>query len=597
MGTVLASSFLGARAQSKAASKQAKGIKNAQAISQKAAQQARSDALSLFDPAFRDISTSLQQARDDIITGRQTSQDILSQAFSQSSNALQTSQQQALNAILGTPQQAPQQVPQQAQAPAKPIRPGDFARAAPAQTSGLREQLPQATGAPPQTNDFSAERRIARKFGPSSAIEQVLAMNEVQPQQAGSDLGGASAPLEQLTGGFGRQDLPQAAQQATAPQGEYGLAGAERALLESLGAQEGALTQGYGDAFNTVGQGFDQARGDVTGQLGAGLGALRAGVATGRGDISSARDAAIGYLDPYESTGQQALQREAALSGALGSEAQAEAFASYNESPGQKYFRDQQERSLLRNSAALGQTGSGNVLTALQEQAQGIASQNYQQDLENLRSLAGRGQQAATTQGGYQQQAGQSLANLAFQGGAAELGARQQAGSTLAQLAANRGLTQGQLQQGLGQSLSNIYGQVGGQVSGLRNQAGRDIAGQISAGGQQQANLINQLGGNLANIDQQTAANIANLAAQQGQSTSGLRTGLAALLANLATGQGSQQASLATQLGGAQAAGVTNPIGNAINTGLGLFASNPGMFNFGGSVPNQTSQLRQGFGT
>lgn len=378
------------------------------------------------------------------------------------------------------------------------------------------------------------------------------------------------APITPLEGELLPPDVAQAQYNLQAPQGNYGLSGAEDALTGSALAQQGALRQGAQDAFGIVGGAFDQARGDVTGQLGAGLGALRAGVATGRGDISSARDAAIGYLDPYESTGQAALQREAALSGALGPEAQQAAFDAYTESPGQQFFRDRQEQALLRNAAATGQTGSGNVLTALQEQAQGIAAQNYQQDLENLRSLAGRGQQAATTQGGYQQQAGSQLANLAFQGGAAELGARQQAGSTLAGLAAQRGLTQGNILQGLGRDLSGVYGQTGANIAGLRSQAGQQIAQQLGLSGQQLAQLQSGLGQNLANIDQQTAANLANLSAQYGQGTSGLRTGLAALLANLATGSGSQQANLATQLGGAQAAGVTNPIGNTISQLLGL---------------------------
>lgn len=585
MGSAIANIFT-SRATEKAADRQVDGIENAQRISQEAANQARNDALALFDPAFSDITTSLQQARDDLIAGRRSSQDILNQAFSQASSAYQTGQQQSINALLGVQGQPAPPTTGQPQ-PNLPIEDpktstgGGFRGPAPITN-------PAITGAEPAEMKSSPLRDVRAlatdgAFGgfnednqiPEGLRQQIAAQTTAQPAANDSAI---YEELDPLRNAPRSANLPDAAPQAVAPEGNYGLAGAESAIREALTAQEGALTGTTQQALGSVNQGFNQARGDITGQLDAGLSALRSGVATGRGDITSARDAAIGYLDPYQSAGQSALDREAALTGALGAEAQQAAFDEYNLSPGQQYFRDQQEQALLRNQSATGGLGSGNVLTALQEQAQGIASQQYQQDLENLRSLAGRGQQAATTQGGYQQTAGSQLADLAFQGGAAELGARQQAGSALSQLAANRGLTSAQIQQGLGTNLSNIYGQAGSQVSGLRGQAGRDIAAQLAAGGQGQADLISQLGGNLANIDQQTATNIANLAAQQGQATSGLRTGLASLLSNLATGTGTQQANLAVQLGGAEAAGVTNPVGNTINQLLGLLSSSAGSF-------------------
>lgn len=111
-------------AQKDAANKQADGIVNAQGISSAAADQARSAALSLFNPAFADISTGLNQARGDLLAGRTSAQDILNQAFSQSASTLQTSGQQAMNAILGISNPIPQQQqPQQPQQPANPFVP------------------------------------------------------------------------------------------------------------------------------------------------------------------------------------------------------------------------------------------------------------------------------------------------------------------------------------------------------------------------------------------------------------------------------------------------------------------------------------------
>ncbi|MCP4852729.1 MAG: hypothetical protein GY900_13480 [Actinomycetia bacterium] len=449
---------------------------------------------------------------------------------------------------------------------------------------------------------------------PSETMRQEILLREQNPNvyQEMQPLGGSSIPAQDSV-------MPQAAYTMQAPSGNYGLSGAEQALQSALGAQAGALTQGAHDAFGTMQRGSEQARSDISGglstglrlaqqglsnargdineQLNSGLSALRGDLSTGRGDITQASEGAIDRFNPYEQTGRTALDKEAAFSGALGPEAQAQAFADYQASPGQQWLQQQQEQSLLRNAAATGGTQSGNVLSALQEQAAGRAAQNYQQDLGNLRSLAQRGQSAADSQAGIQSQAGRDLAQMEMQVGQAELGARQNAGSQLgqmeygagqsgqnaalqsaqqmAQLSQQTGMNQAQLQQALGQNLSNIYGSTGSNLASLRYGAGQDVANQLGMTGQQLAQLQSGQGSALAGIDQQTAANIANLSAQQGQQTSGLRTDLATILANLATGSGSQQSNLALQMGNAQAGGVTNPWGNTASSISGLIASNP----------------------
>lgn len=417
--------------------------------------------------------------------------------------------------------------------------------------------------------DF-ASGRFAMPEGGFSANDPNISIGP-QAQQ----LDPTQAAMQPLEGEFIPSGMPDVPFNMQAPEGQYGLAGSEDALSRMLASQTGSLTQGAYDAFGTMQRGSDQARSDITGQLDQGLSALRAGVETGRGDVSQTGQSAISRFDPYAQTGQSALDIEAARSGALGPEAQAQAFADYAESPGQQWAREQQEQALIRNQASTGGSQSGNVLTALQEQAAGRSSQNYQQDLQNLRSLAERGQSAVGSQAGIETQMGRDMAQMAMTGGQSELSARQDAGSQMAQLAQQTGMSQSQLQQMLGQNLSNVTGQAGTNVANLRSQAGRDIANQLNLSGDQLARLQSGQGTNLANIDQQTAANLANISGQQGQQTSGLRTGLAAMLANLATGQGSQQANLALQAGDAQAGGVTNPWGNTASTLTGLIASNP----------------------
>lgn len=417
-----------------------------------------------------------------------------------------------------------------------------------------RADFPQ--GYNPQTGTFATE----------ADKQAALAQRQLNPMT------GAMQPLE---GQMTPSTMPDTQYNLQAPQGNYGLSGAEQALQAGLNAQTGALTQGAYDAFGTMQGGMGQARSDMSGYLSSGLSALRGGVDTGREDINQATTSGVARFDPYSQTGQGALDVEAALSGALGPEAQAQAFANYQESPGQQWAREQQEKSLVRNAAATGGTQSGNVLSALQEQAAGIASQNYQQDLGNLRSLAERGQSAAGSQAGIETQAGRDLAQMEMSAGQSALSANTQTGAAIGNMAFQGGMNQANLQQALGQNLSNVYGGTASNLAGLRYGAGQDIASQLGMTGQQLAQLQSGQGTALANIDQQTATNAANLAAQQGQQTSGLRTDLAALLSNLAVGSGTQQSNLATQLGQAQAGGVTNPYGNTASTLTGLIASNP----------------------
>ena len=194
------------------------------------------------------------------------------------------------------------------------------------------------------------------------------------------------ADIYSQTGATAQQQLGQGRQDVM---GALGLAGQQAGQY---------LGQARGDVKQSIGQG----RGDVLSQLQVGRGDVRASTEQGIGAIQAGTDAATGRLDPYAQTGQGALNVEAARAGAYGPEAQAQAFADYQSSPGQQWFQDQQEEALLRNASATGGLRGGSTQTALQEQAMGRASTNYQQDLMNLRSLGERGQAAAGQQGQFE---------------------------------------------------------------------------------------------------------------------------------------------------------------------------------------------------
>lgn len=143
---------------------------------------------------------------------------------------------------------------------------------------------------------------------------------------------------------------------------------------------------------------------------------------------------------PFREAGVGALGAQEALLGLSGAEAQQAAFAGLQDSPGQKFLRERAQRNLLRNAAAIGGLGGGNVRSALVEQGVGFAQQDLQNKFSRLGQIAGQGQAATTALGQFGQQT------------AAGIGAAQQAGALGAGQARASGiLGQNQaVQQGLG---------------------------------------------------------------------------------------------------------------------------------------------------
>ena len=247
-----------------------------------------------------------------------------------------------------------------------------------------------------------------------------------------------------------------------------GLIGSEQALMQGLGGQLNYINQGVGQAVST--------------------------------------------LDPYAQGGGGASQMQAALSGSMGPQAQQSAFGNYQSSPGQQYALEQGRRNLLAGASATGGLGGGNVQRELMRQGIGMAQQNYQQDFNNLGTVANRGMGVAQQQAGYQ-----------LQGGVLP-----------AQAVGNTGqmLAQGRL--GVGQQLANQAANTTTNMS----------------------NLQNQLGGQMANQYGQGNMNLGNTVSAAGQGSSQLQQQLATILANIGTQSGSQQAGYTATAGQYDAAGI-----------------------------------------
>lgn len=105
-------------------------------------------------------------------------------------------------------------------------------------------------------------------------------------------------------------------------------------------------------------------------------------------------------LLPFIEGGQPAFQQQQALSGALGQEAQAEAFANFQEDPGTQFLREQGLRLIESGAGAGGGLGGGDRLRELTKFSQGLALQNLGSRFNQLGAVTGTGLTAAQALGG-----------------------------------------------------------------------------------------------------------------------------------------------------------------------------------------------------
>lgn len=334
-----------------------------------------------------------------------------------------------------------------------------------------------------------------------------------------------SASKTQAQGVANAQEASRLAAERALPLIEQGFSQSRGAITTGADQARQNLLSGNQAAIGSLGQGYDAARGDLT------SGYNQAGQT-----LDAAYNEATGVFEPTAQQGAVASQLQAALSGALGPEAQATALQNYQQSPGQEFLAGQQEKALLRNATALGGglSASPRVMSALQEQAFGRAQTDFDNQFNRLGSIAGRGDVA-----------NQSIANL---------------------------------RAGLGESRSGIQQQLAQLLSGLSTGKGAGIAGLQTEGS-----------ANLANLNTSTAAQLAQALQAQGTTS-----------ANTLIGQGSEQAQLAQNLGQAQSgAAMYNaqnapPIIQGIQQGIGAYTGMGG--NFGGLLSGgQTGNNQSGY--
>ena len=114
-------------------------------------------------------------------------------------------------------------------------------------------------------------------------------------------------------------------------------------------------------------------------------------------------------FQPFIGGGQASFEKQQALSGALGPEAQKQAFADFQEDPGTQFLRDQGLRLSGSKSGAVG-TGGGERLRELTKFSQGLALQDLSNRFNRLGAGTNTGLSAAGTLGGLSGNAATGIA-------------------------------------------------------------------------------------------------------------------------------------------------------------------------------------------
>lgn len=508
VGTIVSGAIAADSARS-SANKQADALRDAQRMSLSAAEKARLDVLDIMDPAMTDYARRLQTVEQGLADGTVDIMNVLQESTGRANELLESTGISAEQAIMGSAagvQGIPRQQFDQQYSQLVQERPQQ--QLSLSQYQSMLQNLPEDQ----RTN---AELEMSRAVGQEGARAVLEKYGVTMPSRFEAAPGTQAAEgLAQTAGGL-VQPAVQPERQIIMPDGtvvDRGEVTGARADVQMVRQPDGS----YAPATTTPQIGYAGATQAIQQATGAGLQDITQAERLSLQDIAMGKAESLAGYQPYAEAGTGAVEREAALSGALGPEAQQQAIDAYIESPGQQYLREQQEQALLRNQAAIGGLGGGRVRTALQEQAFGIAATQQQQHLENLRSLATRGQEVAGAQAGISTTAAQNLA--AIRAGAAQqrVDLSQLSATQLAQLAQETGLSIAQLRQAIGtQGAQNIQ-TLGGQLSSLQGATLADIAALRERGATTQLQSETNLAQFLANLGVEAGSTAAQYEAQRG---------------------------------------------------------------------------------
>ena len=202
-------------------------------------------------------------------------------------------------------------------------------------------------------------------------------------------------------------------------------------------------------------------------------------------------------INPYAIAGQDALRTQRALAGLDGQEA---FDAAYQESPQMKFLREQGERAALRNAAATGGLGGGNVLKELTRYNTCLASQDLQNQIANINQLSGRGFNAATQMANMNLNTGLPAANAINTLGINLATGRTDAATKLANQYGDASNRLANILGAQGLNISNLVGNTASSINNARNNAAINESRAQENLGVNQANIQTGIGNQLAGL-------------------------------------------------------------------------------------------------
>ncbi len=225
--------------------------------------------------------------------------------------------------------------------------------------------------------------------------------------------------------------------------------------------------------------------------------ALKTGALGSIDMLDKVNQAARSDINPYAVAGIDALKTQRALSGLDGQDA---FDAAYQASPQMAFLREQGEQAALRNAAATGGLGGGNVLKELTRYNTGLASQDLQNQIANINQLTGRGFNAATQQAGLNINTGLPAASAINTLGLNLATGRTDVGNKLADQYANAASKLATILGTQGTNLSNMIGSTGANINNMRNNAAINEASAQEAFGGNLSNIQTGIGNQLAGV-------------------------------------------------------------------------------------------------
>ncbi len=173
----------------------------------------------------------------------------------------------------------------------------------------------------------------------------------------------------------------------------------------------------------------------------------------GLGDYNRFADQAYGEFAPYADVAKKGASAYADALGLNGADAAAAARENFGKSAGYDFARDEALQAVERSASAGGYLGSGNLATALQDRAAGLASTESNAWLDRLGGLMGQGVNVAGQQAGVRTGQGTAAYNTA--GTKGQIGWNTETG---------QGQAEAEYQKSKDQSGMNIFNAVTGLI-------------------------------------------------------------------------------------------------------------------------------------